>query len=74
MAQDHKCALIYFISMLGETLQRMDDPSAKYSIAIPDVKQFRNLWYRLPNLAKQRTSITALFVAGNGNVSEVGLE
>ena len=64
----------YFISMLGETLQRMDDPDAKYSIAIPDVQQFRNLWYRLPNLAKERTSITALFVTGNGNVSEVGLE
>ena len=64
----------YFISMLGETLQRMDDPDAKYSIAIPDVQQFRNLWYRLPELAKQRTSITALFVAGNGNVLEVGLD
>lgn len=64
----------YFISVLGETLQRTDDPDAKYSIAIPDVQQFRNLWYRLPDLAKQRTSITALFVAGNGNVSELGHE
>ena len=33
----------YLISMLGETLQRMDDPDAKYSIAIPDVQQFREL-------------------------------
>ena len=27
----------YFIGMLGETLQRMDDPAARYSIALPDL-------------------------------------
>src|SRR5690606_14908871 len=31
----------YFIGMLGETLQRMSNPEAKYSIAVPDVAQFR---------------------------------
>ena len=61
----------YFIGMLGETLQRMNDPDAKYSIAMPDVQQFRNLWDRLPILAKQRTQITALFVNGKGTVEEV---
>jgi hypothetical protein len=61
----------YFLSMLGELLQRMDDPVARYSIAVPDLKQFRNLWSRLPILAKQRTTITALFVAGDGGVEEV---
>jgi hypothetical protein len=63
----------YFISMLGETLQRMDDPDAKYSIAMPDVAQFRGLWIRLPSVAKSRTTITALFVSEDGSVHEVKL-
>jgi hypothetical protein len=62
----------YFIGILGETLQRMDDPAAKYSISLPDVPQFRRLWDRLPRLAKQRTQITALFISANGEVTEVG--
>lgn len=61
----------YFIGMLGETLQRMDDPNARYSIAMPDVAQFRGLWKRLPNIAKSRTTITALFVADDGSVEQV---
>lgn len=60
----------YFIAILGETLQRMNDPFAKYSIALPNVPQFRNLWKRLPQLAKKRTGITALFIAADGSVSE----
>jgi len=58
----------YFLSILGELLQRMDDPSARYSIALPDLNQFRNLWSRLPNLAKQRTTIDAIFVAEDGMI------
>lgn len=61
----------YFIGVLGETLQRMNDPASKYSIALPDVQQFRRLWDRLPRVAKQRTQITALFVNANGQVVEV---
>lgn len=60
----------YFIGMLGETLQRMHDPDAKYSIAVPDVAQFRGLWVRLPGVAKSRTTITALFVSEDGSVEE----
>ncbi len=61
----------YFLAVLGELLQRMDDPAARYSIALPDMKQFRGLWSRLPTLAKDRTHITALFVAQSGDVEEV---
>lgn len=61
----------YFIGMLGETLQRMNDEAAKYSIAVPDVAQFRGLWARLPDIAKARTTITALFVGPDGAVEEV---
>lgn len=63
----------YFLAVLAETLQRMDDPNAKYSIALPDVKQFRNLWDRLPLLAKQRTGITAIFIDELGSINESGL-
>jgi hypothetical protein len=61
----------YFLGILGETLQRMDDSNAKYSIALPDIKQLRNLWERLPLLAKSRTGITAIFVDKHGKVNEV---
>jgi hypothetical protein len=60
----------YFLGVLGETLQRMDDPKAAYSIALPDLQQFRKLWSRLPVLAKQRTKITALFVKEDGWVEQ----
>jgi hypothetical protein len=61
----------YFLCVLGETLQRMDDPNAAYSIAFPDMKQFRNLWRRLPLLAKKRTGVTAIFVAEDGRVEQL---
>jgi hypothetical protein len=60
----------YFLSVLGETLQRMDDPSAHYSIALPSMRQFRGLWSRLPALAKSRLGITALFVNQDGTIEE----
>ena len=58
----------YFLTVLGETLQRMDDSTAHYSIAMPDIGKFRDLWQRLPGLAKTRTRITALFVSRDGRV------
>jgi hypothetical protein len=58
----------YFLGVLGETLQRMNDTEATYSIALPDLKQFRSLWARLPALAKERTQISALFVRDDGRV------
>jgi hypothetical protein len=60
----------YFLAVLGELLQRMDDSKAKYSIALPDLPQFRNLWLKLPQLAKQKTGITCLFVDSHGNIKE----
>ncbi len=60
----------YFLGALAELLQRMDDPSSSYSIAIPDHPQYRALWKRLPSLAKNRTTISALFVSETGQVSQ----
>ncbi len=61
----------YFLAILGETLQRMSDPNAKYSIALPDMKQYRNLWERLPRLAKERTGISVIFVNEDKQIEEV---
>ena len=61
----------YFVAILGEILQRMTDPSVQYSIALPDIPQFRGLWARLPQLAKSRTKVSALFVKDSGDVEEV---
>jgi hypothetical protein len=61
----------YFLSILGEILQRMNDEGSKYSIALPDMKQFRGLWDRLPTIAKRRTRISAIFVESSGSVTEV---
>jgi hypothetical protein len=61
-----------FVTVLGRILQRMDNSKSKYSIALPDIKPFRRLWERLPDLAKNRTRITALFVSETGAVVETG--
>lgn len=61
----------YFISILGELLQRMQNEAWRYSIALPDLPQYRNLWSRLPGLAKTRTTISALFVKPDGSVIRV---
>lgn len=61
----------YFLAILGETLQRMDDSNAHYSIALPDMKQYRNLWSKLPVLAKERTTIDAIFVSETGQIDFV---
>lgn len=61
----------YFLAVLGEILQRMNELNSKYSIVLPDLKQFRNLWNKLPELAKSRIGITALFVDEFGNVKIV---
>jgi hypothetical protein len=59
-----------FVSILGEILQRMDDPQCKYSIALPDIQPFRRLWKRFPHTAAMRTGITALFINTSGMVLE----
>lgn len=58
----------YFIGILGETLQRMDDPDARYTIAFPDMEQYRRLWNKLPRLAKERTTIDMMLIDSNGEM------
>jgi hypothetical protein len=66
----HPVTINHFLSVLGEIIQRMDDPKCKYSIALPDLEEFRRLWERLPELSRNRMGITALFVNLQGNVTE----
>lgn len=58
----------YFLAILGEILQRMDDSDCSYYIALPYMKQYLNLWNRLPELAKNRTKIQMIFVDNEGRL------
>jgi len=53
----------YFIGMLGELLQRMDDEDATYGIALPENRQYRGLVERLPRLARDRIGLHVFWVA-----------
>ena len=55
----------YFVGMLGELLQRMDDQDAIYGIALPENRQYRGLVDRLPRLARDRIGLHVLWVSRN---------
>jgi hypothetical protein len=52
----------YFLGALGEIVQRMSDPAARYALALPDHPQYRGLVQRLPSLARQRLQLDVFFV------------
>ncbi len=60
----------YFLGAIGELVQRMDDPEARYALALPDNRRYRGLVSRLPRMARQRLALTVLFVDANGTVTE----
>jgi hypothetical protein len=62
---------IVFASVLGEIVQRIDDTGSQYSIALPDCIPFYRLWRRLPQTAKHRIGLSALFVNSSGEVKEL---
>ena len=53
----------YFLGMLGELLQRMNDPESTYGIALPDNDQYRGLVERLPRLVRERLGLVVFWVA-----------
>ena len=57
----------YFVSMLGELVQRMDDVQASYGIALPDNRQYRGLVNRLPTLARERLRLAVFWVSREGD-------
>lgn len=52
----------YFLAMMGELLQRMDDDTATYAIALPLNAQYRGLVDRLPRLARERVGLNFFWV------------
>ena len=52
----------YFVGALGELVQRMDDPSARYGLALPDNKQYRGLVGRLRTYAREHLGLIVFFV------------
>ncbi|MDD3893619.1 MAG: hypothetical protein PHU36_01155 [Syntrophomonadaceae bacterium] len=61
----------YFQVSLAQTLQAMNDPEAKYSIALPDIDFYRTKWMKLPSLAKEKLKVSVLFISANFKVREV---
>jgi hypothetical protein len=60
----------YFLQALGELVQRMDEPTAQYGLALPDNSRYRGLVDRLPALARLRLNWVVLFVRPDGSVRE----
>lgn len=57
----------YFLGALGELVQRMNDPAARYGLALPDNKVYCGLVQRLPQLARERLQLTVFFVERDGD-------
>lgn len=58
----------YFLSVLGEILQRMESNDFTYYIAFPDHPKYRKLWETLPNVAKINTKLGMILVNENGEL------
>lgn len=61
----------YFLGAIGELVQRLDDPTASYGLALPDNSQYRGLVSRLPDVALQRLRLVVLFVCRRDDTLEV---
>ena len=64
----------YFLGMLGELVQRMDDAHASYGIALPANRQYRGLVDRLPELAKERLRLSVFWVSRQDDELVVDIE
>lgn len=64
----------YFLGALGELLQRMDDPDARYGLALPAHRQFVALMLGLPEWVRARLDLYFFLVRPlPGGAAEVGL-
>lgn len=65
----------YFLGAIGELVQRMSDPQARYGLALPDNPQYRGLVQRLPDLVWERLRLVVFFVVrGDGGGYRVARE
>lgn len=63
--------LLDFQTMLGQVVCLLAAPEVRYSVALPDGAAYRALWARVPELARERLGISALFISADGDVVEV---
>lgn len=52
----------YFSIVMGQLLQRMDDPDKKYGIGLPAFKQFTTLAIKTPEWIKKQLNLNLFFV------------
>lgn len=52
----------YFVGALGELVQRLDEPNARYGLALPNHRQYHGLVDRLPDEAKKRLNFIVFWV------------
>ena len=64
----------YFLGMLGELVQRMDDDQAEYGIALPRNRQYEGLVERLPRLAKDRLRLVVFWVTRDGDAFAIDVQ
>ena len=57
----------YFIGALGELVQKMAYPDARYGLALPDSPQYRRLVGKLPAHARKCLHLVVFFVSRNGD-------
>lgn len=64
----------YFLGALGELIQRMEDPSAVYALALHDNRRYRGLVSRLPILARQRLGLRVYWVRRTPDALQVEVD
>ena len=63
----------YFLGALGELLQRMDSPMARYALALPAHRQFIRLITRLPDWVCQQLGLCFYLVRPTAEGIEIGI-
>jgi hypothetical protein len=63
-----------FLSGLGAIVQWMTDPEARYGLALPDNKIYRELVQKLPSVSRSRLNLTVFYVTRAGDKLKVSEE
>ena len=63
----------YFLSALGEILQRMSESGTEYGVALPAHSSYVELVLKLPKRVREALQLNFYFVRPTGTTHEVGL-
>jgi hypothetical protein len=67
----------YFVQAIGELVQRLADPEARYGLALPNNRRYQGLVTKLPDLVWDRLRLVVYLVWRTGSgfaVTEIGTE